>query len=146
VNPRPLDIEVVGHRLRILREALDDLEPLRDVKAGQLATEPLTRAAAERLIQVVVDVAVDVNAHIAVAETGAAPTSARESFTKVAAAGAIDADLADRLAPAAGLRNVLVHRYADIRVELVASAVPEVLDGFAAYVRQVADFVTRPSE
>ena len=47
----------------------------------------------------------------------------------------------DRLAPVAGLRNVLVHRYADLDVELVANAVDEVLDGFAEYVIQVAAFL-----
>lgn len=58
-----------------------------------------------------------------------------------AAAGAIDRDVADRLAPAAGLRNLLVHRYADLDVDLVATAVDEVLDGFAEYVAEVAAFL-----
>ncbi len=57
--------------------------------------------------------------------------------------GVLEAELAERLAPSAGLRNVLVHRYADIRVDLVAGAIGLVLDDFAAYVRSIAAHLDR---
>ena len=87
------------------------------------------------------DLAVDVNAHIAVATAKAAPETGRASFLAMGHVGAIDSELAERLAPAAGLRNILVHRYTDIRTEIVAASIPTVLDGFAEYVRQIAAFV-----
>jgi uncharacterized protein YutE (UPF0331/DUF86 family) len=146
VTPRALDSDIVGRRLRLLRDALDDLAELRGVTAERLTTEPLTRAAAERLIQVAVDLAIDINGHVAVATAGRAPTTGRESFELAAQAGALDASLADRLAPSAGLRNLLVHRYVDIRVDLVAAAVDEVLDGFDDYVADIARFVSRAAD
>jgi uncharacterized protein YutE (UPF0331/DUF86 family) len=45
------------------------------------------------------------------------------------------------MAPSAGLRNVLVHRYADIDLGVVAGAVERVLTDFPDYLRQVARFV-----
>ena len=132
-------------RLRAMREALSELEALRSISAETLGAEPLTRAAAERLIQVVVDLAVDVNGHLVTSMTGAAPHTGHDSFLAVAAIGAISEDLAERLAPSAGLRNILVHRYVDIRTDLVAGAIPTVLDGFADYVRQTADWLARAS-
>ena len=141
MTPRRLDGDVVGRRLRLLRDALDDLAPLRGVTPQRLADEPLVRAAAERLIQVAVDLAVDINGHIAVTASGQAPATGRQSFESAAAAGALDEALADELAPSAGLRNLLVHRYTDIKVDLVATAVDEVLDGFGRYVGQVAAYV-----
>jgi uncharacterized protein YutE (UPF0331/DUF86 family) len=141
VTPAGPDREVVGRRLRALDDALADLEILRDVSVDRLRAEPLTRAAAERLLQVVVDLAIDVNAHLVVTALGRAPATGRESFTLLVDVGAIDQELADRLAPSAGLRNVLVHRYTDIRVELVAAAIGPVLDDFAAYVRAVATHI-----
>lgn len=141
MTPPSLDREQAGARLRTMRETLDDLEALRDVDAARLDAQPLTRAAAERLIQVVVDLAVDVNAHVAVVANGAAPQTGRDSFFAAAESGAIGDDLATALAPAAGLRNILVHRYTDIRTDLVASAVNMTLDGFADYVRQMAAYL-----
>jgi uncharacterized protein YutE (UPF0331/DUF86 family) len=145
MTPRRLDRDVVGRRLRLLRDALDDLEALRGVTPQRLTAEPLVRAAAERLIQVAVDLAVDINGHIAVTSSGRAPATGRESFEAAAAAGALDEALALGLAPSAGLRNLLVHRYADIEVDLVAAAVGEVLDGFGRYVREVAAYVQAQS-
>lgn len=141
MTPPTLDAEVIAARLRLLADTLADLSALRDVDAERLRAEPLTRAAAERLLQVAVDLAVDVNAHISVARLGRAPATGRESFVAAAEAGALEGPLAERLAPAAGLRNVLVHRYTDIRVDLVAGAVAELLELLPTYIEQVASFL-----
>ncbi|MCB1017809.1 MAG: DUF86 domain-containing protein [Acidimicrobiales bacterium] len=143
MTPPSLDRDTAAARLRAMRDSLDELDALRDATSSRLRDEPLTRAAAERLIQVVVDLAVDVNGHVAVSASGAAPATGRDSFIAAAAVGAIDGELAERLAPSAGLRNVLVHRYTDIRTDLVAAAIPGVLDGFAEYARQMADWLAR---
>jgi uncharacterized protein YutE (UPF0331/DUF86 family) len=141
MTPPPLDREVAARRARLLRETIDELAALGEVTADRLDREPATRAATERWIQVAVDLAIDINAHVAVAELGRAPDSGYESFGLAAAAGAIDTALAEKLAPAAGLRNRLVHRYADIRVDLLAAAVHDVIAGFDDYVKQVASFI-----
>lgn len=145
MNVPRLDVDVVGRRLRLLRDTLDQLASLGEVTPARLEASPIERAAVERLLQVAVDLAVDVNAHVVVAELGRAPATGRESFLAMAEAGVLDAGLAERLAPAAGLRNVLVHRYVEISVELVARAVAEVLDGLGAYVTQVAGFLAERS-
>jgi uncharacterized protein YutE (UPF0331/DUF86 family) len=145
VNVPRLDVDVVGRRLRLLRDTLDQLASLGEITPARLEAAPIERAAVERLLQVAVDLAVDVNAHVAVAELGRAPATGRESFLAMAEAGVLDAGLAERLAPAAGLRNVLVHRYVEISVEPVARAVAELLDGLRAYVAQVAGFLAERS-
>jgi uncharacterized protein YutE (UPF0331/DUF86 family) len=52
--------------------------------------------------------------------------------------GAFPIELAERLIPAAGLRNLLVHRYGDIDVVLLVEATTQVLTGFDDYVAAVA--------
>jgi uncharacterized protein YutE (UPF0331/DUF86 family) len=142
MTPPPLDLDIVTIRLRMLRDTLDQLRSARDVVGSELQADPMKRAAIERLEQVIVDLAVDINSHIAATELGRAPSSGRESFELAAATGAIEASLADMLAPSAGLRNILVHRYTQIDIDKVAGAVASLLDGFDAYVRQVAAFVS----
>jgi uncharacterized protein YutE (UPF0331/DUF86 family) len=142
MTPRRIDPDVVTARLRLITDTLDQLGSLGTVTGERLDTEPLTRAAVERLLQVVVDLAVDINAHICAAELGRAPQSGRESFELAARAGIIPDDLAQRLMLASGLRNVLVHRYADIRTGLVAEAVGRIQRDGRAYLAAVAAFVT----
>ena len=141
MTPARPDIDVVERRLRALQDTLHDLDQLRDASADDLRANPITRAGAERLLQVAVDLAVDINAHLATSLQGRAPATGRESFEAAASAGVLSVPLATELAPAAGLRNVLVHRYVDIDVELVARAVGELLDLLPRYVREVATFV-----
>jgi uncharacterized protein YutE (UPF0331/DUF86 family) len=142
VTPPAPDPGVVGARLRLLRETLDDLAQLQGADVARLSDEHLTRAAAERLIQVAVDLAVDVNGHLAVGILGRAPATGRESFELLGEAGVLDPALAGRMAPSAGLRNVLVHRYADIDLGIVAAAIDRVLEDFPEYVRQVAGYLS----
>lgn len=111
MTPARPDVGVVGRRLRALTDAVGDLRRLEGIDAAGLRADPIARAAAERLLQVAVDLAVDVNAHLAAAVLGRAPATGRESFSAAAEGGILSRELADLLAPAAGLRNVLVHRY-----------------------------------
>lgn len=143
MTPPAPDPTVIGTRLRLLRETLDDLAQLRGIDTERLAAEHLTRAAAERLMQVAIDLAIDVNGHLAVGVLGRAPATGRESFLLLADVGVVDAGTAERLAPAAGLRNVLVHRYTEIDLAVVAGAVERVLEDFPAYLQAVAGFVSR---
>src|SRR5689334_23382432 len=123
MTPRRVERDVVQRRLRLMEESLRDLQLLADRTAADLAAAPLERAAAERLIQVVVDLAVDINSHLAVATGAPAPETGRDSFHVAAKSGVIAADLAQRLAPSAGMRNLLVHRYGDLRLDLLAAGV-----------------------
>lgn len=141
MNPRRPDLDVVERRLRALADTLTDLERLRDVDVERLRSDPIIRAATERLLQVTVDLAVDVNAHLSATLLDRAPGTGRDSFLSAAEAGVLPAALADQLAPAAGLRNVLVHRYVDIDPELVAQGLRDVLDLMPEYVEAVADFL-----
>jgi len=56
----------------------------------------------------------------------------------MAEAGVIDDSLAATLAPSAGMRNLLVNRYADIDVAIVADSIGDVLDHYAEFVAQVS--------
>jgi uncharacterized protein YutE (UPF0331/DUF86 family) len=59
--------------------------------------------------------------------------------------GVITTDLAHRLKPSVGLRNVLVHLYTDIDVEIVADSVAEIIEHFGGYVRAVARWMVAES-
>ena len=141
MTPRRLEPDVVWRRLRLMEESLRDLHLLADRTATDLAGAPLERAAAERLVQVVVDLAVDINSHLVVAAGAPAPETGRDSFPAAAAIGALTADLAQCLAPSAGMRNLLVHRYADVRVDLLVAGIAETLGAYPVYIREVSAYL-----
>lgn len=108
MTPSKLDVAVIHRRLRLLEESLESLGSLQEIDAQVLAEDPIKRAAAERLIQLVVDLSFDINGHIIVARLGRAPETGRQSFLDLATAGVLEADLASSLAPLAGLRHIVV--------------------------------------
>lgn len=141
MTPPAFDADVVAARLRVLADTLADLGRLRGATADRLEDDPILRAATERFIQVIVDMAVDINGHILVSTMRRTPATARGTFLEMAAAGVLDPELAAALAPSAGMRNLLVHRYADIDVAIVAAAVSEILDGYERYVRDIGTWL-----
>lgn len=141
MTPSALNPDAVLRRLRLMRDALDTLHEFRGVDAARLSDEPVTRAAIERLLQVIVDLAFDINSNLVSKTLGRSPETGRSSFSDLAEAGVIAATLADSLAPSAGLRNVLVHHYVDLDLELVTIAIGTVCDSFPAYIKAVSRYL-----
>jgi uncharacterized protein YutE (UPF0331/DUF86 family) len=135
MSPSP---DVVERRLAHQRNLLAELRQLAPLTAQRLTSEPVVRAAVERMMQAIVDLALDINGHVSSSVLQRSPGSGRESFDLMVTAGVLDADLAERLKPAVGLRNILVHMYADIDIEIVADSADEFEQEFSEYVRAVA--------
>ena len=65
MTPKLPNTSVVERRSAQQRELLAAVRELHPVTATKLADEPITKAALERMIQAVVDLALDINAHLA---------------------------------------------------------------------------------
>jgi uncharacterized protein YutE (UPF0331/DUF86 family) len=124
-----------------MRRLLDELHRLGAIDADRFAREFTTQLIVERIVSQLVDLAAGINTHVLTTETGESPPDIRRSFEAVANLGVIDHELAVRLAPSAGLRNVLVHAYVDLDVGLLVAAVPLASKQYGEYVRQVARWV-----
>ena len=106
--------------------------------ADRLSGDRMLRHAVERILTQLVELAAAVNGHLEVARLGRGTSTYRESFGLAAEAGAVPHDLAERLAPSAGLRNVLVDEYPQVDLVLVARGVDLARTDYRAYVREVA--------
>lgn len=142
MTPKNLDIATVQAKLRLIRELLDDLDSAGDVTGDRLRQDRLLRHAVERMLTQVVDLSVSVNGHVVAARLGRAPVSYRQSFLDAAEAGVLPHELAERLGPAVGMRNLLVHEYATIDLDRVVAAVPEAVVDVGDYVQAVARWLT----
>ena len=138
MTPPALDAALVHARLRTMRELLDDLDAVGDVDAARLTGDRMLRHAVERVLTQLVELAVSVNGHVAVARLGRAASTYRDSFALAAEAGVLSPQLAERLAPSAGLRDVLVHEYARVDLALVARGLDLARADYRTYVREVA--------
>ncbi len=145
MTPPSLDVASVHAKLRLMRVLLGDLDGLPEPTAERLQGDRMLRYAVERILMQLVDLAVAVNGHVASARLGEGAADYRATFALAARAGALSPELAASLAPSVGLRNLLTHEYAVIDLSLVAQSIPTAVDGFGAYVRSLAAFLSQQS-
>lgn len=125
-------------RLVEIRRTADQLDELVPTTGERLTDDWRHRAVVERLVERLVELSVAVNSHIAGAVTGVPPDDYRASFHAAATAGALPDEMAARLAPAAGLRNVITHDYLEVDVALLATGANAAPADFRGYVEVVA--------
>ena len=138
MTPRRLDPGVVQRKLTLMDELLQDLDQFRAVDGATLRADRVTRHAVERVLTQLVQLAVDINAHLVAGMGRPSPADYRGSFDSAIEAGVLPAELAARLRPSVGLRNLLIHEYAAIDLDLVAAACGRASTDYRDYVRTVA--------
>ena len=77
--------------------------------------------------------AIDLAMHLVRVDHLGVPQDSRDGFALLAGAGAIDAELAERLQKMVGFRNIAVHDYERLNLEIVRSIVTERLPDFEQF-------------
>jgi uncharacterized protein YutE (UPF0331/DUF86 family) len=133
----PVERALVERKLGQLAERLVHLERYAREGWQAYAANFERRKAAEKLLQESIEAAIDVNTHVLVELGHGVPPDYHRSFTDLGRHGLLPAELADALAPSAGLRNRLVHQYAAIDDRRVFDAIGSAVEHFRRYVEAV---------
>jgi len=133
----PLDREVVRRRLAGIAENLERLGAIVPLSLEQYRGDWQCRKATERVLQEIVEAAVDINQHLLVSSGAGSAPDYRQSFLEIGRLGVIPAELASVLAPSAGLRHRLVHEYDEIDDAIVLVAVRSARSLYPAYLEAV---------
>lgn len=138
-----LDRALVRRKLATIARNLADLAVIEGVSLEEYRRDRFRQKGVERLLQETIEAAVDTSLHLLSAAGATAPPDYYESFLAAGRAGLVPADLAQRLAPSAGLRNRLVHEYDAIDDTIVLAAVREARLQFTAFVAAVEGYLGR---
>jgi len=138
----PLEKEIIRRKLLIIAENLKALEPKANMTSGEYISDVYKRKATERLLQELIEAAIDINSHRIVQTGHAAPDDYYESFIKAGVLKITPADLAEKLAPSAGLRNRRVHEYDLLDHSLVLEAVKMAEKLYSKYIQEIERFLS----
>lgn len=97
------------------------------------ADNPTRQDAAILNIQRACEAALDIGQHLIRREKLGVPQSARDVFSLLAAAGWIEADLADALKRMVGFRNIAVHDYQSLQLPITINVITLHLDEFLRF-------------
>jgi len=136
-------VEIVLARLEALDQYLAELEQLRPLTHDQFVGDLRNHRSAERDLQLAIQATIDVASHIVAADFPQRPTGYREVIQILGDVDVLPRDLADRLAAAAGFRNILIHEYIDVDLDIVYDRLQSGLDDFRQFSRYVAAYLRR---
>jgi uncharacterized protein YutE (UPF0331/DUF86 family) len=138
----PIDIEIIQRKLSVILENIRALEPIRGLGQEEYSQDLYKRKATERLLQELIEAAIDINTHMIVGSGHSAPDDYYQSFIRAGEFGIIPRDLAEKLAPSAGLRNRLVHEYDGIDHLITLKAVATTLELYPRYVKEISKAIS----
>ncbi len=109
-----------------------------DVPLDRYTDSTLIRRSTERLIQLIVEAATDINCMILRDLGKPAPKDYFNSFIELGMAGVLDMEMVMLIAPSTGLRNILVHEYQKIDDRIVFQSLSSIREQYSTYIDRVA--------
>jgi len=138
----PIEEEIIRRKLVTIVENLKALEPIANMTQREYIEDFYKRKATERLLQELIEAAIDINTYLIVQTGHSVPDDYYETFIKAGEIKIISSDLAEKLAPSAGLRNRLVHEYNMLEHSMVLDAVHKAEDLYAEYIKQIEGYIS----
>jgi uncharacterized protein YutE (UPF0331/DUF86 family) len=130
---------VLQRKLDSLRRCIERVEEKRPASAEVLASDPDVQDIVVLNLSRAVQLCVDMATHV-LSTTGApVPETMGEAFRQMATRHLLDADLAERMTKAVGVRNIAVHSYERINWAIVHAIATRHLDDFRAFATAVVE-------
>ena len=132
---------IVRRKLNKMIEYLDQLEEVNQYTLENYLDNFFVKRTAERLIQLIVETATDINGHLIVSSGHKPPVDYYTSFIKLSDLQILDQKFAEEIAPSAGLRNRLVHEYEEIDDEIVYNSIQKTIKSYEKYIRKIESYL-----
>jgi uncharacterized protein YutE (UPF0331/DUF86 family) len=125
--------EIVQEKLLSLQGYYTELKEFEKITFADYCGNNLYRRTVERLIQLIVEAATDIN-NILLKSLSKGPTADYySSFMELAEAGILPGDFAESIAPSTGLRNIIVHEYQKLDNRIVYESIQDTLKYYLKY-------------
>ncbi len=140
--------DVIKSKLAAMSIYLDKLMPyLERYRKGEIALDHPDVFIIERLFQLIVDAAIDINTHI-ITRGNLEPADDYEgTFRTLGKNKVISFSLGDEIAGSVGLRNRMVHGYEKVQVKKMLDDISSGIGQYVEYMKQISEFMEKqPNE
>jgi len=132
---------IVRRKLNKMIEYLGQLEEVNQYTMENYLDNFFVKRTAERLIQLIVETATDINGHLIVSSGHKPPADYYTSFIKLSDCQIVSQKFAEEIAPSAGLRNRLVHEYEEIDDQIVYQSIQKTLASYKKYIKIIEKYL-----
>ena len=134
---------IVRRKLNKMIEYLGQLEEVNQYTLENYLDNFFVKRTAERLIQLIVETATDINGHLIVSSGHKPPADYYTSFIKLSDCQILDENFAEKIAPSAGLRNRLVHEYEEIDDQIVYKSIGKTIESYTEYIKKIENYLKK---
>ena len=129
-----IDTDLIKQKIALMQRDLSELAKHQHLTMDEVAKDYSTHKLLERMIEVIINEAIDINQHLIVhSGSGELPFSFRESFLRIADLHVIPKDFSQEIADSVGLRNILVHQYRKLDEQIFYKAISQCLTQYKQY-------------
>jgi uncharacterized protein YutE (UPF0331/DUF86 family) len=133
---------MIRQKIVLIQKDLSELAAFKNATTEEIAANYRTHKAVERMMEVIINEAIDINQHCIVRSgKGELPFDFRQSFLLMADLGIYPKDFAQEIAKSVGIRNILVHQYRKLDERLFNESIKDCLEQYTKYCSYVISFL-----
>ena len=140
---KPERENAINEKLIKLEEYLKELKDYKPERFQQYISNKKNKYAVERLLQLIIDLALDINNMIIKGEGGYPASDYFNSFINLIELGVFDDDFANEIAPSTGLRNRLVHEYERVNDKIVYNNIDKTINYYKKYLKYIMKYLEK---
>lgn len=132
----------ITRKLNYMQKYVSYLKSVRNIDMKTLDNNYELRSSVERNFHLAIETAIDIGEIIISEEGYERPEDYRSVFLIIGRNGILPETFAVNLSNAAGFRNILVHAYEDVDLELLYTFLTEKLDDFDEFAGYISDYIS----
>ncbi|MBI3589017.1 MAG: DUF86 domain-containing protein [Candidatus Liptonbacteria bacterium] len=137
-----IDKEFLRQKISQAEKYLEELKSFLKLSDLEISGDLKNRYALERVFLLLVEEMIDINNHL-LKSFDISVSDLRSSFGLLGEQGILDKEFAAKISPLTGVRNILVHQYEKINLELFLKNLRNNLGDFEKYFSSVINFLSK---
>lgn len=138
-----MDKERILSKFKELEEYLEELEQIKPTDFEEYVNSIEKKRACERLVHVSIECTIDI-CNIIISELKAGiPIDEENTFEKLENRKVISKGMKDMLIEMKGMRNVLVHKYGEVKDEIIFEVISDKLQDFDKFKEEILKFLKK---
>jgi uncharacterized protein YutE (UPF0331/DUF86 family) len=138
-----IDKVFIENRLEKAKQYMGELEEVFKLPLDKIRGDSLKCRAVERILQLIVDEMIDINNHIIRHSNIKTPDDFQSAFVSLGENNILPSDLSAKLAPVVGLKNKLIHRYEEIKIDLLLTTIQKEKEDFKEYIKAIQQHIEK---
>lgn len=127
-------------KLERFNKGIEILNELKQYGRGDFCKDLKVLSIAERNLQVCTEFLIDLSTYVLSKLDIEIPETYKEIVEKIHTVGVIDENLEGKLSDVVGLRNIIVHMYADIKAELIYESLDNMITTLKDSAKKLLEF------